>query len=74
MHFQELKFEIKRKTRVFWKKYITLPWHNLWMRQDEFHCSLNLDRELFNALNKKAQERYLERIHSRRQLACRRSE
>ncbi len=48
---------------------LTLFWHRLWIRKDEFHSSLNLDATLMWDMTKEEQEEYLEDLARRRKKA-----
>lgn len=51
------------------KTKLTLFWHRLWIRKDEFHISLNLDVTLMWDMTSEEQEEYLQDLARRRKKA-----
>lgn len=49
-----------------------LWWHRLWIREDEFHSSLNMDIRLLDVLNAEDRRAYLADLVRRRDIAHRR--
>ncbi len=58
--------------RHLWNKRLRLWWHKLWIREDEFHESLNMDIEAMLVMNKKEREAYIKDLIKRRDIAHRR--
>ncbi len=46
-----------------------LFWHQLWIRRDEFHPSLNMDGRAMRVMNAADRDRYLTKLGRRRRLA-----
>lgn len=51
--------------------WIRVQWHQLWVRQDEFHRSLEMDSCALNHMNELQQQAYLGDLHLRRRIASR---
>lgn len=68
--FEVRTFPGKIKRRI-WNKHILLWWHRLWIRKDEFHCSLNMDTEAMLEMNGVETEKYLTDLLRRRMIAHR---
>jgi hypothetical protein len=73
-YFFEIKPEIIRYRRIIWNKKIRLLWFRLWIRKDEFHKSLNTDREALMVMNSEEREKYVNDLIKRRNIAHRREE
>jgi hypothetical protein len=52
-----------------WRCKIKIWWDNLWIREDEFHPSLDIDVIAMSYMTKRQQENYLSKICQRRQIA-----
>ncbi|HUT96166.1 MAG TPA: hypothetical protein VMW82_01190 [Candidatus Paceibacterota bacterium] len=61
-------FPGKIKRRV-WNKRILLRWHRLWVRDDEFHQSLDINTAAMIEMNKKEGDSYLADLIKRRESA-----
>jgi hypothetical protein len=60
---------LERLRYRIWNASILLWWYRLWIREDEFHRSLDMDLLAMRAMNKKQKERYLEDLSRRRRIA-----
>ncbi|MEA1937148.1 MAG: hypothetical protein U9N04_03485 [Patescibacteria group bacterium] len=58
----------KTKRRV-WNKRLQLWWYKLWIREDEFHSSLDIDPEAMMEMDKREEEEYLANLRKRRKTA-----
>jgi hypothetical protein len=58
--------------RRLWNKRLKLWWYRLYVRQDEFHCSLNTDVEAMFVMDSEEIQRYFKDIQRRRTIAHRR--
>ena len=69
----ELYWDIKnlpgKIRRRLWNKHILLTWHRLWIRQDEFHSSLDLDPLALMEMDETEREKYIADLIRRRMLA-----
>ena len=61
----------KIKRRV-WNKRILLWWYRLWIRKNEFHCSLEMDAEAMIEMNEQERNVYLLDLLHRRRIAHKR--
>jgi len=48
---------------------IKLFWNKLWVRKDEFHSSLDIDPKAISSMNHKEQEKYMNDLVRRRNIA-----
>ena len=51
---------------------LRLTWHGLWIRQDEFHPSLNIDVKAVSAMDTKRLGQYYKTLIDRRDIAHKR--
>lgn len=66
INIKSLPGKIKRR---IWNKHILLWWHRLWVRDDEFHQSLDIDTGAMLEMNKKERDLYLKDLLKRRESA-----
>ncbi len=70
------RFKIKsfpgKIKRIMWNGCILLGWHRLWVREDEFHKSLNMDILAMMEMSRKRRQKYLKGLLRRREVAHRR--
>ncbi|OQB09009.1 MAG: hypothetical protein BWY21_00968 [Parcubacteria group bacterium ADurb.Bin216] len=52
-----------------WNCGFRLWWHRLWIRQDEFHKSFDIDLEAMSCMSREEQEYYLAELTKRRNIA-----
>lgn len=55
--------------RLIWNRGIKLQWDRLWIRQDEFHSSLDMDIFAMIDMSSKERDAYWEDLIKRRQIA-----
>ena len=55
--------------RCQWRKRVTLWWHRLWLRKDEFHVSLDMDALALCAMDEREKSEYLRDLARRRHKA-----
>ena len=55
--------------RLIWNRGIKLRSNRLWIRENEFHSSLDMDFEAMLGMNKKQRDAYLVDLVKRRQIA-----
>ena len=66
MEFKESIFNIKR---IIWNRTIKRKWYKLWIREDEFHKSLDLDMNAMLVMTHEQLEEYYAEIGRRRKIA-----
>lgn len=61
--------DVKYIWRFCWNRGIKLIWYKLWIREDEFYQSLDIDFNAICDMNKKELSEYLNDLTKRRQIA-----
>lgn len=64
--YLELKFAINKFFRKLWLLKIKTPWNKLWLRDDEFHSSLDMDGEAMMYMSDEEREKYVIDLVKRR--------
>jgi len=59
--------------RWIWNKHILLWWRRLWLRNDEFHPSLNMDGAALLEMDDQEREKYFADLHRRIEIAHQRN-
>jgi len=65
----DVKHWLRKIKRNFWHKHVLTQWYCLWVRQNEFYHSLDIDQEAILKMNNKKRDQYLTNLHKRRQIA-----
>jgi len=65
----DMKSFVVRIKRTAWNSGIKLQWYRLWIREDEFHSSLEMDTEAMLVMSKKRLDSYLNDLAKRRHIA-----
>ncbi|MDO8669668.1 MAG: hypothetical protein Q7K65_05235 [Candidatus Buchananbacteria bacterium] len=66
MEFKSFPGKVKR---FIWNRGLKLWWYRLWIRKDEFHKSLDMDKNALLDMNPKQREAYIKDLTIRRQKA-----
>lgn len=69
----DVKVFSNRIKRRIWNKRILLWWHRLYLRKDEFDCSLDINSGAMLEMNKKERDKYLKDLFKRREIAHQRN-
>lgn len=66
-----IKFKEKLSTmkKLFWNRCLLLWWYRLWIRENEFHKSLNTDFSAMEFMSEKAKLKYERNLVRRRNIA-----
>ena len=65
----EIKSCVEKIKRFVWNRGIKLQWNRLWVRKDEFHCSLNMDANAMLGMSQKQRSAYTRDLYRRRRIA-----
>ena len=66
LDIKSLPGKIKRR---IWNKRLLLWWYRLWVREDEFHRSLDMDVAAMLEMNERERKKYLADLVHRREIA-----
>lgn len=55
--------------KMFFCSRLRLFWYRLYIRKDEFHCSLNTDSEALMTMNDREKAKYMSDLERRRKIA-----
>ena len=69
MTWYETKSFLSKIKRCVWNKRLQLWWHQLWIRRDEFHSSLDIDPEAMIAMDEQEGKEYFSDLMDRRRTA-----
>lgn len=67
--WHDIKWATGKIKRLIWNRGLKLQWNRLWVREDEFHNSLNMDIEAMLDMSPKQREAYINDLVRRRQIA-----
>jgi hypothetical protein len=65
----ELDMELDKLKYQIWNKGLLLWWYRLWIRQDKFHESLDIDPLAMMVMTRKQRDRYMNDLIRRRNIA-----
>lgn len=65
----DVKSLLGKTKRRIWNKHILLWWHRLYIRKNEFHCSLNMDVLAILEMDEQETKKYFADLARRRKIA-----